>query len=66
MKNRRTLALRRESLTELGTDELTVVAGAAAQLPPWTPVIHTLPLDRCVVLVSFDCVVTLDVSCTTR
>ena len=36
---KRTLSLKRESLTELGTDELLAVAGAAA--PP------TQPLNEC-------------------
>jgi hypothetical protein len=46
---KRTLSLSREALTELSTDEMSAVAGAQ-QLPPWTPVIHTYPVNDCIVI----------------
>jgi hypothetical protein len=51
---RRTLALRREALAELTTNEMSAVGGA--QLPPWTPVIHTLPVNVCLHTIA-DCLV---------
>ena len=51
----RRLALRRESLAELTSADLSFVGGAE-WIPPWTPVIHTLPYDRCLYTV-LDCAV---------
>ena len=53
----RSLSLKRETLTELTTDELAALNGA---VPPPTPVIRTLPLNDCVAIVSLStCIPTL-------
>ncbi|HEV3230712.1 MAG TPA: hypothetical protein VG245_00515 [Candidatus Dormibacteraeota bacterium] len=39
------LALSRETVRELDDRHLTGVAG---EIGPWTPVIHTLPLNNCI------------------
>jgi hypothetical protein len=53
MENRRQelkkLTLHRETVRELSEAELTQVGGA---IPPWTPVIWTLPLDHCIAVAS--------------
>jgi hypothetical protein len=43
------LSLHRETVRELSEAELTQVGGA---IPPWTPVIHTLPLNQCIAIAS--------------
>jgi hypothetical protein len=40
----RKLSLSRETVRELTDTELNRVGGA---IPPWTPVVHTLPLNQC-------------------
>ena len=42
------LKLNRETLSELTGDELAGIAAGVAQPTPPTPVVHTLPIDRCI------------------
>jgi hypothetical protein len=54
---KRTLNLKRESLTELTSDEL---AGMAGAIPPPTPVVLTLPLNHCIVFATVTSCATLN------
>lgn len=49
MKNRRTLRLRKDVLTELSDSELALLAGGDSITHPWCPVIavRTMPLYTC-------------------
>ena len=52
---RRALALRRETLTELATTDLAVVAGAQQQPNP-TPLLNTIyPVEGCIIAVTIPC-----------
>lgn len=55
MKPGRALALRRETLARLDTDECRQVGGQAEVTPLCTPVILTIPVTRCLSHVLADC-----------